>query len=299
MTAATSVLNSSGQRWTDVQSEWRKRLHRVLYNPLTALGLSVILIWGVLGITAPLLAPYGPNEPRMSVRLSAPSSEHWLGTDQYGRDIFTRVLYGARISMGIGLISVGIALLFGLPLGALAGYWGGKPEQLIMRLMDMILAFPALILAMAIASSLGRDLGSAMIAVGIVGIPDFARIMHGQTLALRNKEYVEAARATGAGHIRIIFRHILPNALSPIVVRATLGLGFAVLTAASLSFLGLGIRPPTAEWGAMVSDGREFIVSGEWWITTFPGLAIMSAVMGFNLAGDGLRDLLDPHTVTG
>ncbi len=280
------------------RTAWQRRFRRVLGNPLTLFGLAAILAWAFLGIGAPWLTRFQPNEPDMAIRLQAPGGLHWFGTDQYGRDIFTRVIYGARISMGIGLISVGISLLVGMPLGAIAGYFGGKTEQFIMRAMDMLLAFPALILAMAIASSLGRDLGSAMIAVGIVGIPDFARIMHGQTLSIRYKEYVEAANAIGVRSGGIIFRHILPNAMSPIVVRATLGLGFAVLTAASLSFLGLGVRPPVAEWGAMVSDGREFIISGQWWITTFPGLAIMTAVLGFNLAGDGLRDLLDPHSTS-
>lgn len=258
-------------------------------------GFGIVAAWLLLALLAPVVAGYGPNEPDMSVRLEPPVAAHLFGTDQYGRDILTRVIFGARITMLIGVISVGISLVVGVPLGAIAGYVGGRTEQTIMRLMDMLLAFPALVLAMAIAVSMGRGLVSAMVAVGIVGIPDFARLMHGQAVSLREKDFVEAARALGAGNRRIILRHIVPNAMSPIVVRATLGLGFAVLTAATLSFLGLGVKPPDAEWGSMVSEGREFIVSGEWWLTTFPGLAIMSAVLGFNLMGDGLRDLLDPR----
>ena len=277
------------------RSAWSRQGRRALRNPLTVLGLIVILGWIAFAALAPVLTPTSPNEPDLAVRLQAPSTAHPFGTDQYGRDILVRTIYGARISMGIGLISVGISLAVGLPLGAAAGYYGGGTEQVIMRVMDMVLAFPALVLAMAIAASVGRGLGSAMVAVGLVGVPDFARLMHAQTLSLRQKEYVEAAHAIGAGDAVTILRHIVPNALSPIVVRATLGLGFAVLTAASLSFLGLGVKPPEAEWGAMVADGREFIVSGQWWISTFPGLAIMSAVSGFNLLGDGLRDLLDPR----
>ncbi len=277
------------------QSHWKRQVRRALKDPLTVVGGFIVLAWLTLALAAPLVTSYGPADPEMSVRLQGPAAAHSFGTDQYGRDILTRVIYGARISMSVGLISVGISLLVGLPLGAIAGYFGGRTEQAIMRTMDMILAFPSLVLAMAIATALGRGLTSALIAVGVVGIPDFARLMHGQTISLRRREFVDAERAIGAGHLRIIFRGIVPNALSPVVVRATLGLGFAVLTAASLSFLGLGVRPPDAEWGAMVSEGREYIISGQWWLTTMPGLAIMSAVLGFNLLGDGLRDLLDPH----
>lgn len=276
--------------------EWRRRLRRAVRDPLTVTGFAVIAAWLVLAILAPFLTSYGPIDPDMTVRLQGPDAAHVFGTDQYGRDILTRVIYGARVSMLIGLISVGISLAVGLPLGAVAGYMGGRTEQAIMRFMDMLLAFPALVLAMAIAVSMGRGLVSAMVAVGIVGIPDFARLMHGQAISLRQKDFVEAARALGSGDRRIILRHIVPNAVSPVIVRATLGLGFAVLTAATLSFLGLGVKPPEAEWGSMVSEGREFIVSGQWWLTTFPGLAIMSVVLGFNLVGDGLRDLLDPRS---
>lgn len=276
------------------ESNWRRQWRRVLRNPTTLLGLSMILIWALLALLAPLVAPYSPTDTEVVVGLQAPSSLHWFGTDQYGRDILSRVIWGARISLPIGLVSVSISVFIGVPLGAIAGYVGGRTEQVIMRLMDMLLAFPSLLLAIAISAVMKGLLG-AMIAVGVVGIPDFARLMHGQTLSLRKREYVEAAYAMGRKESGIILKHIVPNSLSPLVIRATLGLGFAVLSASSLSFLGLGVRPPVPEWGAMIAEGREFIISGQWWVITFPGLAILTTVLSFNLVGDGLRDLLDPR----
>lgn len=186
-------------------------------------------------------------------------------------------------------------IIIGVPLGAIAGFYGGRMGSIIMRCMDILLAFPSLVLAMAIAAAMGPGLMSALIAVGIVGIPEFARLIHGQTISLREKEFVEASRAIGVTNGTILFRHILPNALAPLLVNATLGMGFAILTSASLSFLGLGVKPPIAEWGAMISEGRAYIISGEWWIVTFPGLGIATAILGFNLLGDGLRDVLDPR----
>lgn len=271
----------------------RKRKLRV--TGLSIAGAVVVAAWVVAAILAPVLAPYDPLLPAMDRRLQPPSAAHPFGTDNYGRDVLSRVVFGARLSLPIGLIAVGIAVMVGLPLGALAGYYRGSSEQVIMRTMDVILAFPSLLLAMAISTALGTGLISAMIAVGTVGVPEFARLVYGQVLSLREREFAEAARALGNPDRTVLFWHLLPNALAPIVVRATLGLGFAILTAASLSFLGLGVRPPLAEWGAMISEGREFIVSGQWWMVTFPGLAIASAVLGFNLLGDGLRDMLDPR----
>lgn len=271
----------------------RKRKLRV--TGLSIAGGVVVAAWVVAAILAPVLAPYDPLLPAMDRRLQPPSVAHPFGTDNYGRDVLSRVVFGARLSLPIGLIAVGIAVMVGLPLGALAGYYRGSSEQVIMRTMDVILAFPSLLLAMAISTALGTGLISAMIAVGTVGVPEFARLVYGQVLSLREREFAEAARALGNPDRTVLFWHLLPNALAPIVVRATLGLGFAILTAASLSFLGLGVRPPLAEWGAMISEGREFIVSGQWWMVTFPGLAIASAVLGFNLLGDGLRDMLDPR----
>ncbi|KUP20464.1 peptide ABC transporter permease [Paenibacillus sp. DMB5] len=271
----------------------------LLRNRLAALGLTFILIWTVIAIIAPWIAPHDPYATNMANKLQAPSASHWFGTDNFGRDILSRVLYGARISIWTGLIAVGISFVIGVPLGGIAAYYGGRTGTIIMRLMDILLSFPSLVLSMAIAASIGAGLTSAMIAVGIVGIPEFARLMFGQTVSLREKEYIEASRAIGVKNTVILYRHILPNALAPLMVQATLGMGFAILTASSLSFLGLGVKPPIAEWGAMISEGREYIISGQWWLVTFPGLSIATSILGFNLLGDGFRDVLDPRLRTG
>lgn len=271
----------------------------LLKNRLAMIGLFFISLWTFVALFSSIIAPYSPIDTNTAIKLQGPSAAHWMGTDNFGRDILSRVMYGARISLWTGLIGVGISCLIGIPLGGIAGYYGGKLGNVIMRVMDTLLAFPSLILAMAIAASIGPGLISAMIAVGIVGIPEFARLMFGQTVSLREKEFVEAGRAIGVKDSTILRKHIFPNALAPLLVRATLGLGFAILTAASLSFLGLGVKPPTAEWGAMISEGREYIISGQWWIVTFPGLAIATSILGFNLLGDGLRDVLDPRLRTG
>ncbi|MEK3698682.1 ABC transporter permease [Paenibacillus sp. FSL R10-2199] len=274
-------------------------LSLLLNNRLAALGLTFILIWTVVAIIAPWLAPHDPYVTDMANKLQAPSGSHWFGTDNFGRDILSRVLYGARISIWTGLIAVSISFVIGVPLGGIAAYYGGRTGTIIMRLMDVLLSFPSLVLSMAIAASIGAGLSSAMIAVGIVGIPEFARLMFGQTVSLREKEYIEASRAIGVKNTVILYRHILPNALAPLMVQATLGMGFAILTASSLSFLGLGVRPPIAEWGAMISEGREYIISGQWWLVTFPGLSIATSILGFNLLGDGFRDVLDPRLRSG
>jgi peptide/nickel transport system permease protein len=267
----------------------------ILRNRLAVIGLFFITIWTLFALVAPLISPHSPTDTDTISKLQGPTASHWLGTDNYGRDILSRILYGARISIWTGLIGVGISFVIGVPLGAIAAFYGGKIGDFIMRCMDVLLAFPSLILAMAIAASLGPGLTSAMIAVGIVGIPEFARLMYGQTITLKEKEFVEASKAIGVKDTTILFRHIFPNALGPILVHATLSMGFAILVASSLSFLGLGIQPPTPEWGAMISEGREYIITGQWWLVTFPGLAIATSILGFNLLGDGLRDVLDPR----
>lgn len=277
----------------------RTLLSLLLHNRLAALGLTFILIWTVVAVIAPWIAPQDPYITDMANRLQAPSGSHWFGTDNFGRDILSRVLYGARISIWTGLIAVSISFVIGVPLGGIAAYYGGRTGTIIMRLMDVLLSFPSLVLSMAIAASIGAGLTSAMIAVGIVGIPEFARLMFGQTVSLREKEYIEASRAIGVKNTTILYRHILPNALAPLMVQATLGMGFAILTASSLSFLGLGVKPPIAEWGAMISEGREYIISGQWWLVTFPGLSIATSILGFNLLGDGFRDVLDPRLRSG
>jgi peptide/nickel transport system permease protein len=269
----------------------------LLRNRLAVVGLAFIALWTLGALLAGLL-PYGATQPGAGGLLSPPSLAHPFGTDNFGRDILARVLAGGRISLWTGLIAVSISLLVGVPLGAFAGFVRGRAGGLVMRVMDMLLAFPSLVLAMAIAAALGPGMISAMVAVGIVGVPEFARIVYGQTLSLRERDFVEAGHAIGLPGRSILIRHIVPNALAPILVRGTLGMGYAILTAASLSFIGLGAQPPDPEWGVLISDGRGYIISGEWWMTTFPGLAIATSILGFNLLGDGLRDVLDPRLRT-
>ncbi|MNN28760.1 putative D,D-dipeptide transport system permease protein DdpC [compost metagenome] len=278
-----------------LRQSWTGFIRKITAKKLLLVGLILVFIWVILALLAPWIAPYAPNEIRTEDKLQSPNMAHWFGTDNFGRDIFSRILYGARVTIWTGIVAIGIACIVGIPLGAIAGYFGGKIGNLIMRLMDILLAFPSLILAMALAASIGPGLFGALLAVGIVAIPEFARLMYGQTVVIKEKEFIEASRALGVRHSSIIFQHILPNALAPVVVQITLGLGSAVLITSSLSFLGLGVKPPTAEWGAMISYGRDYIISGEWWMTVFPGAAIATTIFGFILLGDGLRDVLDPH----
>jgi len=267
-------------------------------NGLSIAGLAIILLWTAVALAAPLLAPHDPVEVDVGTRMQPASSVHLLGTDFYGRDLLSRILFGARYDLAIAVVAVGLAAGVGVSLGVLAGYYGRSIDDVIMRITDVLLAFPSLVLALALASALGPGLWKAILAVAVVGIAGYSRLARGSTLALREEAYVEAARAEGASDLRIMVRYILPNILSPIIVRATVGMGFTVLLAAGLSFIGLGAQPPTPEWGAMINEGRNQLVTGVWWISTFPGLAIMSLVLGFNLLGDGIRDALDPRGVT-
>ncbi|MDR7537703.1 MAG: ABC transporter permease [Armatimonadota bacterium] len=266
-------------------------------NRLSLIGLAILLVWIVVGLLAPALAPFDPVEVRLDARMVPPASGHWLGTDFYGRDILSRIIYGARYDLLIALFAVGVASGVGAPLGIVAGYLGGRLDDVIMRGMDIIIAFPGLVLAMALASVLGPGLEKAILALAVVGVAGYARIARASTLSVREEVYVEAARALGASDLKILARHVFPNVISPVVVRATLGMGFTVLLAASLSFIGLGAQPPTPEWGAMINEGRNQLITGRWWVSTFPGLAIMSLVLGFNLLGDGIRDVLDPRGI--
>jgi peptide/nickel transport system permease protein len=273
-------------------------LRRFSRNRLSIAGLAIILLWTGVALAAPVLAPHDPVTFDVASRMQPASRLHWLGTDFYGRDLFSRILYGARYDLAIALVAVGLAVSAGVLLGVVAGYYGRAVDEIIMRVTDVLLAFPSLVLALALASALGPGLWKAILAVGVVGIAGYSRLARGSTLALRAEAYIEAARAEGASDLRIMARYILPNIVSPIIVRATVGMGFTVLLAAGLSFIGLGAQPPTPEWGAMVNEGRNQLVTGVWWVSTFPGLAIMSLVLGFNLLGDGIRDLLDPRGIT-
>jgi peptide/nickel transport system permease protein len=251
------------------------------------------LVWIVLAALAPLIAPYPPNFVDVTLRLQPPSAMHWLGTDSLGRDVFSRLLIGARISLFSGVTVVLIGAVFGTLLGGIAAYAGRWIEEALMRLTDLVLCFPPIILAMAIAAALGIGITNTIIAMLVVWWPKFARLARSLVLVQRGLEYVEAAHVIGYGPARILLKHIIPNAVGPLVVLVTLDVGNAIITFAGLSFLGLGVVPPTAEWGAMISEGRELVE--QWWVATFPGLAIFSVVMGFNFLGDGIRDWLDPR----
>jgi peptide/nickel transport system permease protein len=263
-------------------------------SPLTVAGLALIVLLALIALLAPLIAPADPLRQVLSTRLKPPSAQHWLGTDQLGRDLLSRMIYGSRISLLIGTVVVGLAASIGTIVGLIAGYSGGWLDEGLMRLTDVFLAFPALILAMAISGALGPSLTNAMIAIAVVSWPIYARLVRAQVLSLREREYVEAARSLGASPGRIVWQHILPNTLAPLLVQASFDMGSAILSAAGLSFIGFGAQPPTAEWGVMISDGRNYIVTQPW-LSLFPGLAILFTVAAFNLIGDGLRDALDPR----
>ena len=266
----------------------------IFANPLNIVALALIAVFAMCALFAPLLAPYDPLVQDLGSRLRPPSSEHWLGTDSLGRDIASRILYGARISLVIGMVVVASAGVFGTFVGLVAGYAGGLVDEALMRLTEVFLAFPALILAMAIAGALGPSLTNAIIAIAAVTWAVYARLTRGQILSLRRREFVEAARAIGASRVRIVWRHLLPNVLAPLMIQASFDLGSSIIAAAGLSFIGFGAQPPTPEWGVMISEGRNYI-STQPWLSLFPGLAILLAVGSFNLLGDGLRDTFDPR----
>jgi len=266
----------------------------VFANPLNVTALVLIGAFAICAVLAPIVAPYDPLAQALGSRLEPPSPQHWLGTDQLGRDIASRLLYGARISLVIGIVVVALAGIFGTLVGLVAGYAGGLVDETLMRVTEVFLAFPPLILAMAIAGALGPSLTNAIIAIAAVTWAVYARLTRGQLLSLRRREFVEAARAIGASRGRILARHLLPNALAPLMVQASFDMGGAIISAAGLSFIGFGAQPPTPEWGVMISEGRNFI-STQLWLSLFPGLAILLAVGSFNVLGDGLRDLFDPR----
>jgi len=259
---------------------------------MAVIGAVVILAWIAVSIAAPLLSSFDPVEVNVDNRLDPPSAEHWLGVDGLGRDVFTRVLYGGRVSLPVAAVVVIVASIFGTLYGALAGYLGGWVDEVTMRIVDMVLAFPSLILAMAIAAALGSSIVNSMLALLCVWWPPYARLARGQVLALRARDFVSAAEALGLKERRILLRHVLPNAVAPSIVLMAMDFGNAIIITAALSFLGLGAVPPTPEWGAMVAEGRE--LTAQWWISTFPGVAILMVALAANFVGDGLRDAIDP-----
>lgn len=278
------------------RSQWAELWKNLKKNKMALFGLFIISVIVFLAVFADQIADYDQVviKQNLRYRLKPPSAEHWLGTDEFGRDIFARLIHGARVSLAVGVLAVGIAIGAGGLLGALAGYYGGKLDNIVMRVMDVFLAVPSILLAIAIVSALGPNLVNLMVAVSISSIPRYARIVRASVLSIRDQEFVEAARAIGASDARIIFRHIIPNSLAPVIVQGTLGVAGAILSTAGLSFIGLGIQPPAPEWGSMLSGGRQYLRYA-WWVTTFPGVSIMITILSLNLLGDGLRDALDPR----
>ncbi|CQR53151.1 nickel transporter permease [Paenibacillus riograndensis] len=277
-----------------VSGPWRDAWKAFRRNKTAMLGLCIIVFFVLVALLAPLIAPYGFKEQELVNRLKAPSAAHWFGTDDLGRDMFTRIIYGARISLWVGFFAVIGSIIAGTFLGILAGFYGKWIDMLISRLFDILLAFPSILLAIAIVAILGPSLQNALYAIAIVNIPTYGRLVRAKVLSLKSEEYITAARAIGMTNTRILLTHILPNSLTPIIVQGTLGIATAIIEAAALGFLGLGAQPPDPEWGKMLSDSRQFIQKAPWTVV-FPGLSIMLTVLGFNLMGDGLRDVLDPR----
>jgi peptide/nickel transport system permease protein len=270
---------------------WR----RLRGNRVTFAGLAIVSAVCLAALLAPLVAPFSPNEGDASATLRPPSWHHLFGTDAFGFDIFSRTLYAARLDLAIAFGAVGIALLVGCALGAMAGFSGRVLDEGVMRAMDMLSAFPSFILALGVVAALGPSLPNLIFAIALVNVPVYARLLRSRVLSVKEAQFVRAAKAIGCSRRRILLVHVLPNSIAPIFVQSTLAAGYAILEAAGLSFIGLGIRVPTAEWGVMINMGLQYVVSGQWWISFFPGMAIAIAVMGFNLTGDGLQDVLDPR----
>lgn len=270
-------------------------IRRLSETRLALPALIVILVVCLAAIFAPVIAPQDPETTHLADSLQAPGAQHWLGTDNLGRDVLSRIIFGARISMQVGIIAVGISLLAGTTLGLISGYTRvNLIDTFIMRIMDALLAFPTLVLALAISAALGPSLRNVMIAVGFIGIPTYARLVRGQVLSERENDYVDAARTIGVPDGRILYRHILPNVTAPLIVQSSIGVAFAIIEAASLSFLGLGVQPPTPSWGGMLAIGKNYL-DHSWWMAIPPGVAIFVVVLAFNFLGDGIRDALDPH----
>jgi peptide/nickel transport system permease protein len=284
---------TSSPRWENV----RRSIYRFRRNPLSTVGFVMLVIIFVIALIAPAIVPFpedAEGKVRALDRLKPPDAEFYFGTDNVGRDIFSRTLMGTGLALQVGVVIIVLAASIGVTIGCVAGYFGGWVDEVLMRITDIFLTVPALILAIAVTAALGKGIINVMIGIALVWWPGFARLTRSLVLSLREEPFVEAARGIGAGHLRVLFRHILPNIASPIIVKMSTDFGFAVLTAAALGFIGLGAQPPTPEWGAMINDGRDYFPD-RWWMATFPGMAIFIMVFSWNLLGDGLRDLLDPR----
>ncbi|HVC17029.1 MAG TPA: ABC transporter permease [Rhodanobacter sp.] len=270
-------------------------LRRLRRNPVSLLAIGTICLLVLIAAVAPWIAPFGPDDTDATAALMGPSWSHWFGTDVYGRDQLSRIIFAARVDLAVPLAATAAALAVGTLIGMVAGYRGGWLDMLVMRVVDAVLAFPALVLAMGLATALGNGTGTLILVIAVTQVPIYLRLIRGEILRARAMEYAEAAITVGNPVRRILFVHLLPNCIPPLIVQATLAIGFALLTIATLSFLGLGIQPPASEWGEMTAEGASQMVTGEWWLFVFPGLAIMLAVLAFNLVGDSLRDILDPR----
>lgn len=281
-------MNTPSGRW----QQWR---YLVAGNPVTVAAALVFVALLLCALFGPALTPYDPLASNTDRALQAPSADHWFGTDQLGRDIFSRVIVGARMDLGIALAAVCLACAVGTLLGANAGFFGGRVDRVIGRFNDIVMAFPLFVLAMSIVAALGNSVANVVYASAIINMPFYLRVVRSEVLIRRGAGFVEAAQLCGNGNGRILWFQIMPNVLPPLVVQMSLNMGWSMLNAASLSFIGLGIRPPTPEWGIMVADGAQYIIAGQWWVAIFPGLALTIAVLCFNLLGDGLRDLIDPR----
>jgi peptide/nickel transport system permease protein len=288
-TFLTGLQNSS-----NIAFFWISPLRRLTRNPMAMIGLLIVLLFIFIALAADWISPHDYDLANFTMARQGPSSQHWLGNDEIGRDMLSRLFHGARISLLIGLISVAIGITFGTFLGIISGYFGGMTDLIVMRLIDIMLAFPSILLAIMMVAFLGPSLQNAMIAIGVLSIPIYARLVRSSTLSYKEEVFIEAARALGSNHVMIIFRHILPNVLAPIIIQSTLQVAAAIQAAAALGFLGLGAPPDVPEWGNMLQKGRTYIVSAPH-IVVFPGLATMFVVLGFSLLGDGLRDALDPR----
>ncbi len=288
-----SSVNPTVKKDNLAYSPWIESWYQFKKQRLAVIGGLIVIFFITLAILAPVIAPEGNNDQKLEDRLQPPNAKHWFGTDDFGRDILSRIIYGARISIWVGFVSVIGSVIIGTCLGLVAGYYGKRIDMLISRSFDIMLAFPAILLAIAIVAILGPGLMNALIAVSIINIPTYGRLVRSRVLSLKEEEYITAARSLGMKNSRIIFHHILPNSLAPIIVQGTMGIGTAVLETAALGFLSLGAQPPIPEWGKMLADAKNYIQLAPWTMI-FPGLAIMLTVLGYNLLGDGLRDALDP-----
>ena len=294
MTKALDKGEARRQRWKARSRYWKDSFILWRRNRLMVVGTGIIMFLLLVAAFAPLLATHDPYEQILADRLQPPSTQHYFGTDSLGRDIYSRVVFGSRVTLSIAILVAAISAPLGLVIGVLAGYFGKAIDEILMRLSDIFLAFPKLILAIAFAAALGPGVENAIVAISIANWPSYARLARAETLSVRNNDYIQVIRSMGASNLRIMVGHITPMCMSSIIVRLSLDMGTIILTAAGLGFLGLGAQPPVPEWGLMVSDGRQFLVD-QWWVSTLPGIAILIVVMGFNLMGDGIRDIIDPH----